>query len=1058
MSLESFHYEKLINSLPAAAVVVRLDDNKIEFINDHALAALTLERSRAIGRSADTLWVYPDHRAEFIAQLKSDDAVQDLPTTLEAGDGAQVNVLLSSSNINLDSGPALLSIFYPIGSTTNYEERLKRINNDLKNQTIQNEKNLLLTKEKLSGILEHSLQGIIVHRENRPLFANKSLSNIIGYSIDEIMGMDDILLMVAREEWDFLRNQAPAILRDPNRSHHFRIKAIKKDGTEIWISNRSEIVDWDGHSAVLATLTDITSEVLATQELERANQELENRIEERTRELQESQDRLTNAVHIAHIGYGTWSFKEKCYTHCSAAHAAIFDLEPNDFLGHPSLTMAMAHPDDRDNVRQAMATIDKGGQVDIEFRIITATGKIRWIRQICTGVTDERGAFVEEHFVSQDTTDRKLHEERLLDTNKSLAREVDATTKELAASEIKFRALAEHSLVGLAVIYNDRFLFVNPAWASMYGYSVKEMMDLESAIELIAPGYRAIVSDIGVALTNGENVDGHLEVNAIRKDGSEIWLNSSRAPIKWDGKSALLVSNINITKRKAAEKALQESQDLITSLLENAPYAFSVKNKAGKFLLFNAARLEALHKEQNEYFEQPIRNLFSAEDVDVIEAADRRVFETGQAVGLDEEFQVKHADTDIRLIKFPLLNSGGEVENIGTIAIDVTRELADRRKLQESERATRAVFESSLIGAAIYSRKSDRITFANTRLLELLDVTWEQLEERSPGWIWADPTVMKNITNQLNVSGSSQEFVELRKADGTPLWCMFACRISPISPDETMFWVHDLTDLHETQIALIQAKDQAETADLAKSDFLSAMSHELRTPLNAVLGFAQLLESDTDNNFNEDQALAVKMILSSGELLLSLINEVLDLTRIQDGNIKLDDVSVNLEVMLTECVELVSPLREERGLSMHFDPESFGELEVRGDPMRLKQVVLNLLQNAVKYNQDAGSISVRLGSAEQNRVRVIISDTGKGIAELDKESIFSPFERLGEANGAIEGTGIGLTIAKRLIEAMGGAIGVESEHGKGCEFWIELPAAGDRQNGTSSQARVSEFV
>ena len=1060
-SLERSHYEALIDTIPVAAALIRAGDGRIILINDIALSSLKLERSKTVGIPAPDLLVDIENRESFVALFRKQDLVENFTTTLRRGDGAQVTVIFSASRMKLDGETMLMSVFKDITPLVETQTALREQGNAFKQESQKNFEELVKSNQKLNYLLNHSLQGILVHRDKRPLFVNQSFADILGYSIDEIMTFDDMLMMVAPEQRDYLTNDAVAALHDPKSPHLFRIKALKNDGTEIWVSNRSEIVDWDDGPAVLATITDITSEVLATRELERVNQELEQRIEERTQDLRLSESRLETAVTLAKFGYGTYSPAKNKYLYCSAEHASFYGLEPADFIGQPSKMLgeaSMMHPEDRAFAEVAKDDLKLGRRIDIEHRILGADGNTRWIRQIGVPIRDPNGDIVEERFFSQDMTERKLLEERLLDTNASLEALVETRTSELAASEGKFRTLAEHSLVGLAIIQNNRFQFVNPAWADLYGFAVDELLAFEEPLTLIDPRDQAKIRGLVEARLLGEAQDGRLELRGIRKDGSLIWLDNARVPITWDGKPASLISNLDITERKAAESALQESQGLLASIVENAPYAFSIKTRGGKYLMYKGGGMEFLRRNPTEFFERPLSEVLSVEVAAEIQDADNQVLKTGRPVGIDEELLIHQTGTDLRLIKFPIRDANGVVERIGTIATDVTREIEDRRKLLESERATREIFESSLIGAAVYDRATARVTFANTQLLEILGTTLEEFKDHSPSWIWADASVRDRIIAQMHAEGSAHEFVELRKVDGTPVWCMFACRLSAGDKDEVMFWVHDLTDLHETQIALIAAKDQAETADQAKTDFLSAMSHELRTPLNAVLGFAQLLESDADTSLNEDQSTAVRMILSSGQLLLSLINEVLDLTRIQDGNVRLEDVSVDLETMLVNCVNLVSPLVKERGLSMNFNVRKFRDLEVRGDTMRFKQVILNLLQNAVKYNRDDGTISVRAAVIDGDKVRVTISDTGKGIAEHHRDTVFNPFERLGEANGPIEGTGIGLTIAKRLIEAMNGSIGVESQVGKGSDFWIELPRGHVRAAPVSDPVDTQMFV
>ena len=246
--------------------------------------------------------------------------------------------------------------------------------------------------------------------------------------------------------------------------------------------------------------------------------------------------------------------------------------------------------------------------------------------------------------------------------------------------------------------------------------------------------------------------------------------------------------------------------------------------------------------------------------------------------------------------------------------------------------------------------------------------------------------------------------------------------------------VQDVTELKQAELALIATRDEAERANNAKSEFLSRMSHELRTPMNAILGFGQLLEMDTE--LNEDQTDCVSEILKAGRHLLTLINEVLDLSRIESGNIELSIEPLACAELVEECLALVSPLAQGRGITMHSD--GLGGLMICADRTRLKQVLLNLLSNAIKYNSTQGEVRIR-ASAHAGVVRLEVSDTGSGISAERQQELFQPFSRLGADDTDIEGTGIGLTISQRLIEMMDGKIGVESKENCGSTFWIELP-------------------
>jgi PAS domain S-box-containing protein len=232
------------------------------------------------------------------------------------------------------------------------------------------------------------------------------------------------------------------------------------------------------------------------------------------------------------------------------------------------------------------------------------------------------------------------------------------------------------------------------------------------------------------------------------------------------------------------------------------------------------------------------------------------------------------------------------------------------------------------------------------------------------------------------------------------------------------------------------ARTLAEKANAAKSDFLSSMSHELRTPLNAILGFVQLMELDTPTS-SELQLGRISQILRAGWHLLNLINEILDLTRIEARQIQHYMEPVHLGEMLSECQGMIEPQAQQNGIAMHFEPMDM-PLLVLADSTRLKQVFINLLTNAIKYNRPQGSVEVLCSIRPHMRVRVSIRDTGLGLRPDQQGQLFQAFNRLGQESGGVEGTGIGLVVAKQLVELMGGTIGVQSTVGEGSVFWVEL--------------------
>ncbi|MDP2224029.1 PAS domain S-box protein [Nitrosomonas sp.] len=242
--------------------------------------------------------------------------------------------------------------------------------------------------------------------------------------------------------------------------------------------------------------------------------------------------------------------------------------------------------------------------------------------------------------------------------------------------------------------------------------------------------------------------------------------------------------------------------------------------------------------------------------------------------------------------------------------------------------------------------------------------------------------------------------------------------------------------LHETNIKLESAKSVAEKANLAKSDFLSSMSHELRSPLNAILGFAQLIESGSPP-LTPRQKSNIDQILLAGWYLLDLINEILDLALIESGKLLLSLEPMSLNEVMSDCQAMIEPQAQKSGIQLTF-PQFDCPYFVKADRTRVKQILINLLSNSIKYNRVDGTVAVNYSANTAERIRISITDTGEGLSGENLSQLFQPFNRLGREAGTEEGTGIGLVVSKRLVELMGGEIGVESTVGKGSVFWIEL--------------------
>jgi len=380
---------------------------------------------------------------------------------------------------------------------------------------------------------------------------------------------------------------------------------------------------------------------------------------------------------------------------------------------------------------------------------------------------------------------------------------------------------------------------------------------------------------------------------------------------------------------------------------------------------------------------------------------------------------------------------------------DITRRKKDEQELQTSEERWKFALEGGGEGVWDWNIETGEV-FLSPRCKEILGIAEDVGEGQLNDWestIHPEdlPGVMENL--QAHIDGKTDAHVvehRVQLEDGSWKWLLTRGKVvSRAANGKALRMIgtqDDITERKQLELSLQKAKQAAESANRAKSEFLSNMSHELRTPLNAILGFSELMKSDADEPLTPSHQEYTGEIYKAGKHLLRIISDIIDLTRIETGKLEVSLEPIELAQLVRDCNALLLPVASRYKVILMAPGNIPPSLRVIADHTRLKQVLVNLMTNAMKYNRKNGTVQVVMEPAEEEgHVRIAVKDTGMGISKENQAHLFQSFNRLGFESSGIEGTGIGLALTKRLVELIGGKIGMESKEGIGSTFWVSLP-------------------
>ena len=648
-------------------------------------------------------------------------------------------------------------------------------------------------------------------------------------------------------------------------------------------------------------------------------------------------------------------------------------------------------------------------------------------------------------------------------TQTELEYRVAERTRELGEREAFVRALAdeqklvlENIQVGIAFTGDGRILRANPKFAELFGYDDPAQL-VGAEPDMLFPDAdeaRRFLGAVRPKLAAGEAVD--VEWDGARRDGSRFFGHTVARAIAAPGYTLAAIWMVeDVTERKAAEREIAELTTFLQDLIDHISNPIFYKGPDLRFRGCNRAYEQAFGVARENFVGKTVlelpylpmadRQAYQAEDADVLSSGTTLSREAAMPFADGRAHQTLYSVSGFR-------DPDGSPSGLVGIIVDITPLKEAEAALRSANEEQAAIFEAANFGIALIQERV--IRRCNRRLEEIFGYAAGELVGQ-PTRIWygseeaylqgCDPTHLQTARGE-----SHKREQRLRHKDGSLFWCrMMASALDPTDFSKGIVCVvEDVTEARAAAEALLEAKHAAEAADRLKSAFLATMSHELRTPLNSIIGFTGLVLQELPGPLNEEQKKQLGMVQGSARHLLALINDVLDISKIEAGELRVAAEPFDLAASIARVADMVRPLAEKKGLALSVNVAD-GVGAITGDVRRVEQILLNLLGNAIKFTE-SGAITLEAALvagfqpeaavAPVPAVRLSVSDTGMGIKPDDMALLFSPFRQVDSTlSRNHEGTGLGLAICRRLAALMGGIIEAESRWGEGSVFAVTLP-------------------
>jgi PAS domain S-box-containing protein len=790
----------------------------------------------------------------------------------------------------------------------------------------------------------------------------------------------------------------------------------------------------------------------------------QNQLETRNGELEEAQTISK---------FGTWILDlENNRLEWSDEIFKIFEIDKERFGASYEAFLNGIHPDDRERVNRAYSnSLITKEKYKIEHRLLMSDGRVKWVIEKCDSKFDEVGNPTVSIGTVQDITQQKDLEFELSKLNADLEERVQERTRELDLITLKLQNyLNTIQSILIAIDRDGKVILINPEGSKALGYEDGELVGKNwfktclpqpEGRETILPYFKRIIDGEKENLKYNEN-------RVLTKDGRELYIAWHNATMvdEYGNINAILSSGMDITEQKKLQLENEEKRrELLESTKRNSELAnqhkLMMKGLGEKFAIFShkiGGEVIYLSDSAEKIFGKPKEILYGGWQgaVEWSEVSVKRVLESEKLLLRGEE-ELTQIELSFRGINFEwrellvsayiVFDEDGKPLSFNGLIEDISARKSLEKENEQKKKELEIYFNTMQDGIGIAEVLSKKYVTCNRAFEELTGYSREEMAERTIDMFFPKDSLeyvldafMKSVTGQESIA---KEIPILHK-DGHITLCDVSAK--PYEVDGVLYNVgvfRDITERIEAEKGLIEAKERAEEATRAKSYFLANMSHEIRTPMNAIIGMSYLA---LKTELNEKQREYINTIGTSANKLLSIINDILDISKIEAGKIEIQPSNFNLFELIDSVVNMVEIKAVEKDLDLYVDYYPDIGKEFYGDNLRINQILLNLFSNAVKFTHSGEiGVIVKEGS-KRDFIRFEVVDTGIGLSKEQTEKIFESFTQADSTTTKkYGGTGLGLSITKKLIELMSGEIWVESEIGVGSRFIFEIELPKNRR-------------